>query len=318
MSSLINNIKQANNKDYIKRSINAIEMRTDSNFTNDIFNINHFRGVMGKLCLDEILGINIMKPIDFNTLFFEEGTLVIVISGSSVPNGLCIRFEHLQQKYGIKKVKFITKDNGIGFRKLYLLPDCENGNSNVDKYGIMGSIENYEFEVEGKCIRNYIFQNFKVLNNISITNLNKFGGGIGVDDNGIKYPVFTSEYPELCYEEIKNNSKLTSSAIHPINIKNIKNLNIPIEVNNELISSYLTKNGIQINDIKGNGYLGWSLEYDYYEPIEYDKFGLMIKHIKHSEHLELVTKKVNFCKPEILPKHIKFNLKGTNIIINGK
>lgn len=311
MSSLINNIKQSDNKDYIKRSIDEIELRNDKSFLNDIFNTNNFRGITHVPKLDKLLGIDILKPMDFNGLFFghneDSKTLPIYITyDSCTPNVICIRFQHLQKKYGIKKVKFIAKDNSIGFKKLYLVPDYL---PNEDQYGVIGSIENYEFEFVGKCIRNYVFQNFKVLKNISITNINKFGGGIGVDDNGLKYPVFTSSYPGLRDDTDKTNKQ-------PINIKNIKSLEIPIQVNNELISSYIAKNGIEINDIKGNGYLGLELDYDFYEPTEYDTFGYMIKHMKHSEHLELVTKKVDFCKPEILPKYIKFNLKGTNITIN--
>lgn len=312
MSSLQSNIRNVGNKEYLKNSIDEIELRNDKSFLNDIFNTNNFRGINHTPKLDKMLGIDILKPIDFNRLFFwgHPKTLTIYITYDSyIPNVLCIRFQHLQEKYGIKKVKFIAKDNSIGFRNLYLAPDCDN--SNEDKFGVIDSIENYEFEVEGKCIRNYVFQNFKVLKNLKISN-----NHISVDDNGIKYPVFTSSYPELREDSIGSNYQ---PVINMNNIKNFGSDGSPskISVKNEVITEYITKNGIQINDIKGNSYLGLALNYDYYEPTEYDTFGYMIKYMKHSEHLQWVQKKVNFCKPEILPKHIKFNLKGTNIIING-
>ena len=98
MSSLQSNIRNVGNKEYLKNSIDEIELRNDKSFLNDIFNTNNFRGINHTPKLDKMLGIDILKPIDFNRLFFwgHPQTLTIYITYDSyIPNVLCIRFQHL-------------------------------------------------------------------------------------------------------------------------------------------------------------------------------------------------------------------------------
>ena len=157
--SLINIHKSSTTEvtNMIKEELDNIEYRTDDNpnFLLDIFyphkTSSDFYTNLRSLCLD------VLTTREFNYLFFHKKTLPLYLVDSSTGK-FKIRFNHIQQKYGINKVCIIGADrwkSGYNYHNIFF------------ESRIGDPIENYTIETKVDICK-LVLEETNILKNVNI------------------------------------------------------------------------------------------------------------------------------------------------------
>lgn len=296
-SSLINISNVTNNGtqliDIIKEHLDNIEHRSDENpaFLLDIF----YPHKTSSEFYDNLksLGLDMISKEQFNNLFFNKKTLPLFLIDTNTKR-FKIRFQHLQQKYGINKVCIMDTDRwGSSYNYHNIFFTSEIG----------APIENYTIETRvNNC--DLILEEINILNNINIIDFNKV---------------------EVYFDHFKTGIEVRdihSLDIYPQIIDDIKGYfdSIP----GGLVMEDLKINDIPVEEEPKNIYKGITLPFNYHNLKER---GYDYHYPNYMETKELVSKKLEaFFNPEDglcytdeevekfvkfrerIPKNVRFNI----------